>query len=81
MTDYFTGQVDEAYQKWFEETMEQSYVPTSGSPWTRLGYTYDWADNGTEFGLSEFLIRQGSDVQVEFTYVTDEFLHWLKQQI
>ena len=49
----------------------------SAYPWTRLGYTYDWADNGQEYGLSEFLIRQGAEVEVAFTMTTEEFIAWL----
>ena len=33
-----------------------SYSEDNRYPWTRLGYTYDWADNGKEYGLSESLI-------------------------
>ena len=36
-------------------------------PWTRLGYTYDWADNGEEYGLSEFVVRKNSEVKVAYT--------------
>ncbi|MBR4798868.1 MAG: hypothetical protein IK047_01255, partial [Clostridia bacterium] len=45
----------------------------SAFPWTRLGYTYDWADNGTEYGLSEFLVFSGAKAKVEYTYSVDEF--------
>lgn len=43
-------------------------------PWTRLGYTYDWADNDTEYGLTEFLVLNKSKVKVEFTDTTAEFI-------
>ena len=48
-------------------------------PWTRLGYTYDWADNGTEYGLTEFIVNSGAEVEVEFTQNMDEFLDQLCQ--
>lgn len=67
---------DEAYTEWFEDNIIHSYFD-SAYPWTRLGYTYDWADNGTEYGLSEFLIKQGSEVYVEFTCTTDEYVNLL----
>ena len=52
---------------------EQTY------PWTRLGYTYDWADNGREYGLSEFLILADSVIEVEWTKTTDEFVDWMEK--
>ena len=38
----------------------------------------DYADNGTEYGLSEFLVNQNSTVDVEFTYTVDEMVEYLK---
>lgn len=45
----------------------------------RMRYTYDWADNGTNYGLTEFIIRDGSPVDVEFTYTNEKFLNWLAE--
>ncbi|SMF05661.1 hypothetical protein SAMN06295933_1448 [Desulfovibrio gilichinskyi] len=42
------------YQGWFENNNS-----TTTYPWTRLGYTYDWADdrfNHAHHGLSEFIL-------------------------
>lgn len=64
---------DEGYVAWFDENILGSYF-YGAYPWTRLGYTYDWADNGSEYGLSEFLIRQGAEVEVVDTRTTEEFL-------
>lgn len=63
----------ESYADWFDGNILSSYF-YGAYPWTRLGYTYDWADNGTEYGLSEFLIRQGAQVEVVDTKTTEEFL-------
>ena len=49
-------------------------------PWTRLGYTYDWAENGEEYGLSEFLLTDGAEVTVEFTKTLEEFLRWAGEE-
>lgn len=68
---------EEHYTVWFNENILNSYF-YGAYPWTRLGYTYDWADNGSEYGLSEFLIRQGAVVEVEDTKTTDEFLAQMK---
>ena len=78
MSAEFTKVPEQTFLEWFNSNIEWSYQE-SAYPWTRIGYTYDWADNGTEFRLSEFLIKKGSDVEVEFTYTTEEFLNWLSE--
>ncbi len=71
--------MEETYRGWFDENIVSSYYYEETYPWTRLGYTYDWADNGTEYGLSEFLVEKGSTVDVEFTKTTEEFLDYLEE--
>ncbi len=44
-----------------------------GYPWTRLGYTYDWGNPGSEVGLSEFVIQGGATVQVAQVYSTQAY--------
>lgn len=61
---------------WFAENAEYSYNPHR-YPWTGLGYTYDWADNGTEYGLSEFILKNGAEVTVERTYTNEEFFEYI----
>lgn len=68
--------VPESYAAWFNENILYSYF-YDAYPWTRLGYTYDWADNGSEYGLSEFLVRQGAKVEVVDTRTTEAFLEQL----
>ncbi len=67
------GQVDAQFKSWFDQNILDSYFYGS-YPWTRLGYTYDWADNGKTYGMTEFLIQQGAKLEVAFTETTDEFL-------
>ncbi|MEG0229112.1 MAG: hypothetical protein RR640_00735 [Oscillospiraceae bacterium] len=64
------------YKNWFNDNILFSYYEDA-YPWTRLGYTYDWADNGTEYGLSEFLIAKDAAVSIEFTKTTEDFIKWL----
>lgn len=61
------------YQDWFEDNTAASYGE-DGYPWTRLGYTYDWADNGTEYGLTEFILPTGAEATVERTVTTRDYL-------
>lgn len=72
----FSDDSDNEFREWFEENSIFSYEE-SAYPWTRLGYTYDWANNGTEYGLTEFLIGENAPVQVAFTKTTEDFLSWL----
>ncbi len=50
------------YRDWFSAAAEPSKYDTSGpiekwqSPWTRLGYTYDWGDSDDHLGVSEFRV-------------------------
>ncbi len=67
------------YSGWFNGNIIWSYFD-SAYPWTRLGYTYDWADNESEYGLSEFLILPDSKATVAFTLPTEEFVSWLGAQ-
>ena len=69
-------ETDESFKAWFDQNILSSYYYGS-YPWTRLGYTYDWADNGKEYGLTEFLIKQDAQMEVAFTETTDEFLQRL----
>lgn len=78
MTTAFEAGVDQDFRAWFQENAESSYTE-DGYPWTRLGYTYDWADNGTEYGLTEFIVPTGAEVEVAFTLTTQQFLEHLIQ--
>lgn len=69
-------EVDESFKAWFDQNILSSYYYGS-YPWTRLGYTYDWADNGKEYGVTEFLIKQNAEMEVAFTETTEEFLQRL----
>lgn len=71
MTEVLTG--EDWYRDWFADNTAASYGE-DGYPWTRLGYTYDWADNGTEYGLTEFILPVGAEATVERTVTTQTYL-------
>ena len=64
--------VSEEYQTWFHHQMQYSYG-SNGYPWTRLGYTYDWGNQTSEVGLSEFVIRAGATVSIHAVVGTLEY--------
>ena len=72
----FPAGTDDTYKQWFADQQEYSYSPHR-YPWTGLGYTFDWADNGTDYGLSEYIIKGGATVKVEKTFTNEEFLDYI----
>lgn len=75
-----TGEKLGEHEEWFDDNTVGSYFD-SAYPWTRLGYTYDWAEGSGEYGLSEFIILPNSTVEVEFTVSTAEFLTMLENGV
>lgn len=71
--------MDEDFKNWFDDNILDSYF-YGAYPWTRLGYTYDWADNGKEYGLTEFLVDKDAEAEVAFTETTDEFVKRLAEE-
>jgi len=67
---YFPGNVSPKHKSWFLNEIKNKYdtTTTSAFPWTRLGYTYDWADPLHKVGLSEFVVDTSSVVTVKKTY-------------
>ena len=70
---------DPEYKAWFDGNILYSYFE-SEYPWTRLGYTYDWSGGDSAYGLTEFLITDGSKAEIAFTCSTQEFVAWLDAQ-
>lgn len=69
------------YRKWFNDTRAIQYVDCNdsifddnGYPWTQLGYTYDWSPNNlSHIGLSEFVIKENTDMYVSGEYPTQVY--------
>ncbi|MBP0021450.1 MAG: hypothetical protein J7647_28330 [Cyanobacteria bacterium SBLK] len=68
----FRDSVDPQHQDWMLE-LESSSYGEGGYPWTRLGYTYDWGNLNTEVGGSEFVIKSGATVGIEFVTTTEDY--------
>lgn len=67
---YFPANVSQKHRDWFLNELTSKYdtSTTSAFPWTRLGYTYDWATPLTPVGLSEFVVDTSSWVTVKGIY-------------
>lgn len=48
---------------------------TNPYPWTRLGYTYDWGNPATKVGVSEYIVRVSSEIEVSRVVPTLEYLN------
>lgn len=68
---------DGQYKEWFDDNIIWSYFE-SDYPWTRLGYTYDWSGGESEYGLTEFLVSDGSKAEIAFTCTTEELVNRLE---
>lgn len=79
MRTNFGKDVDPSYKTWFDGNIVGSYFDDA-YPWTRLGYTYDWGGTGTEYGLTEFIVNEGAQVEVDFTENTAAFLKRLAKE-
>ncbi len=60
------------YASFFNGLKVQSYNP-NGAPWTRLGYTYDWAFGERGVGASEYMLVPGAQYWVDSAYTTDQY--------
>jgi len=69
-TDVHIGTHD--HRAWFDDLRARSYGE-GGYPWTRLGYTYDWAPGADERGASEFVVPAETTVRIASFTTTDEY--------
>jgi hypothetical protein len=63
------------HRVWLDKVRSNTYSPPKAYPFTALGYTYDWGNLETKVGLSEYLIKQDSEVIVESVATTEEYCH------
>lgn len=72
---YFPATASEKHRKWFLNEMTAKYDTntTSAFPWTRLGYTYDWANPSYPVGLSEFVVDTSSVITVKKAYSSAQY--------
>lgn len=62
------------FVSWFKNNTYYSYFEANPRlPWTRLGYTYDWAYNCNHYGLSEFVLKKNSSILIEKTLEVQQF--------
>lgn len=63
---------------WFISNMSY-FIKNKKYPWTRLGYTYDWSEESkNHYGLTEFLVKPGSDLEIAWVKTTEEYVKSFK---
>jgi hypothetical protein len=72
-TASFPDDVSESHQAWYASQTAVAYQFPKGYPWPRLGYTYDWNPTTDEEGVSEFVIKKGTTVNVVSLTPTEEY--------
>ncbi len=74
----FPESTDSSYITWVNDNRISRYYQCDlykKYPWTQLGYTYDWSiDNKSHVGLSEFVIKDRSNIIVKAIYTTEDYL-------
>ncbi len=70
----FPPDTDLSYKEWFLNNTIYSYF-TKRLPWTRLGYTYHWDNPESKMGLSEYVIKENSEVIVKSKASTSDYLN------
>jgi hypothetical protein len=69
----FPENVSTQHINWINSLKNSSYG-SNGYPWTRLGYTYDWAGNSHDHvGLCEYVIKKGAVIKIHNTISTEEY--------
>jgi hypothetical protein len=68
------------FKNWFDDRASKSYTGPDARPWTRLGYTYDWGSKGEKYGLSEFIVVPGAEMDVRFTRNLKFIANWMKDR-
>lgn len=68
----FPADTSQDHIDWIEALQNASYGP-GGYPWTRLGYTYDWNNQSGDIGISEYVVRTGSDVVVHAVTSNEQY--------
>lgn len=74
--DNSNNQITTLYKSWFINNAIYSYKSQNGYPWTGYGYTYNWnnKDNNSIVGLSEFVVRKNTPINVVTTNNSDIYI-------
>jgi len=64
------------YKRFYQNLYYSSFrSPNNIVPWAGLGYTYDWANNQTDVGASEFIIVPKGEYEIHRVATTAQYCH------
>lgn len=73
---YLQANSNADYNIWFNQQIYNSYFANgTHHPWTRLGYTFDWANPASEIGVSEYCIKTNSLLFVKKLCLATKYLN------
>jgi hypothetical protein len=77
---YFPSNATQKHRNWFVNEIANKYdtSTTHAFPWTRMGYTYDWATPLHPVGMSEFVVDTSSLVTVKAIYSSWQYYQMVK---
>lgn len=61
------------YGLFYQNLYFKSFRASAGVPWTGLGYTYDWGNDDSKIGASEFILQPNSPYQIKQMLTTHEY--------
>jgi hypothetical protein len=61
------------YGAFYKNLYFKSFRASSGYPWTGMGYTYDWGNQKSKFGASEFILTPNTPYEIKKAVKTREY--------
>lgn len=61
------------YASFYKNLYFKSFREGSGTPWTGLGYTYDWGNPASTVGASEFILSPHTKYKIERVLLTQDY--------
>lgn len=70
-----SNKIPENYGQFYKNLYFKSFrgAGKSRAPWTGLGYTYDWGNDDSDIGASEFILMPNAPYQIERVLTTHEY--------
>lgn len=63
------------YGQFYKNLYFKSFRASAGVPWSGLGYTYDWGNEQSKVGASEFILKPNSPYQIKQVLSTLDYCH------
>ncbi|THB74043.1 MAG: hypothetical protein D3926_22770 [Desulfobacteraceae bacterium] len=64
----------DCYPCFYKDLYFNDFRTRPGTPWTGLGYTYDWGSRESPFGASEFIMIPGAAYEIERVVDTMDYI-------